>query len=69
MMRYATFKTQTPRSVEHIRDSFEASDYDMMMVFGTSASEQSQYLKDNPHLEGIVQPMEDLITSGFRRNF
>ena len=33
---------------QELQNDYGASDYDMMMIFGTSASEQRQYLKDNP---------------------
>lgn len=76
-MKYAKFKPQRPalrktavsRSggfEQDLQDNFGASDYDMMMIFGTSASEQRQYLKDNPQFNGIVEPMEGYVTSRLR---
>jgi hypothetical protein len=52
--------------VQELQNDFGASDYDMMMIFGTSASEQAAYLKDNPHLQGIVEPMEGYVISRLR---
>ena len=51
---------------QELQNDYGASDYDMMMIFGTSASEQRQYLKDNPQFNGIVEPMEGYVTSGLR---
>ena len=51
---------------QELQNDFGASDYDMMMIFGTSASEQAAYLRDNPHLQGIVEPMEEYVTSRLR---
>jgi hypothetical protein len=51
---------------QELQNNFGASDYDMMMIFGTSASEQAAYLKNNPHLQGIVEPMEGYVTSRLR---
>lgn len=51
---------------QELQNDFGASDYDMMMIFGTSASEQAAYLRDNPHLQGIVEPMEGYVTSRLR---
>jgi hypothetical protein len=51
---------------QELQNDYGASDYDMMMIFGTSASEQRQYLKDNPQFEGIVEPMEGYVTSRLR---
>lgn len=51
---------------QELQNDYGASDYDMMMIFGTSASEQRQYLKDNPQFNGIVEPMEEYVTSGLR---
>lgn len=59
-------KTDVSSSVgfeQQLQNDYGASDYDMMMIFGTSASEQRQYLKDNPQFEGIVEPMEGYVTS------
>ena len=76
-MKYAKFKPLNPalrktsvsRSggfVQELQDNYGASDYDMMMIFGTSASEQTKYLKDNPQFEGILEPMEGYVTSSLR---
>ena len=54
---------------QDLQNHFGASDYDMMMIFGTSASEQSQYLKDNPQLKGIVEPMGEYVESRLRRRW
>lgn len=51
---------------QELQNDFGASDYDMMMIFGTSASEQAAYLKEKPHLQGIVEPMEGYVTSRLR---
>jgi hypothetical protein len=51
---------------QELQNNFGASDYDMMMIFGTSASEQAAYLRNNPHLQGIVEPMEGYVTSRLR---
>lgn len=51
---------------QELQNDYSASDYDMMMIFGTSASEQRQYLKDNPQFNGIVEPMEGYVTSRLR---
>ena len=53
---------------QELQNDYGASDYDMMMIFGTSASEQRQYLKDNPHLDGIIEPMEAYVTSRLLRS-
>lgn len=51
---------------QELQNDYGASDYDMMMIFGTSASEQRQYLKDNPQFNGIIEPMEGYVTSRLR---
>lgn len=51
---------------QELQNDYGASDYDMMMIFGTSASEQRQYLKDNPQFNGIIESMEGYVTSGLR---
>jgi hypothetical protein len=77
-MKYAKFKVQNPalrktavsRSggfEQELQDNYGASDYDMMMIFGTSASEQRQYLKDNPQFNGIVEPMGEYVEGRLRR--
>lgn len=68
-MKNSRFNQRSKRSnfVQDIQDNFGASDYDMMMIFGTSASEQAKYLKDNPQFSGIVEPMEFSVKSNFNR--
>lgn len=70
---------QKPQSHKHsiVRSNFEdelqndfgASDYDMMMIFGTDARTQAEYLHDNPQFRGIVEPMEGYVTSRLRGRF
>lgn len=54
---------------QELQNDFGASDYDMMMIFGTSASEQAQYLRDNPQFNGIVEPMGDYVEGRLRRGW
>ena len=51
---------------QELQNDYGASDYDMIMIFGTSASEQRQYLKDNTQFNGIVEPREGYVTSRLR---
>lgn len=67
-MRYSKFNVNNKKVgfVQDIQNDYGASDYDMMMIFGTSSIEQRQYLKDNPQFNGIVEPMENHVTSRLR---
>ncbi len=54
---------------DELQNDFGASDYDMMMIFGTDARTQAEYLRDNPQFQGIVEPMEGYVTSRLRGRF
>ena len=54
---------------DELQNDFGASDYDMMMIFGTDARTQAEYLRDNPQFRGIVEPMEGYVTSKLHGRF
>ena len=55
--------------VDELQNDYGASDYDMMMIFGTDARTQAEYLRDNPQFQGIVELMDCHVTSRLRGRF